>query len=78
MMKYWSNFARYGAPNHRVGEEKDWPACMEDEDGNDVRWHKVFTSDHSEQTVSGVPDNTCDTFEPLVEQMREQYRYADL
>lgn len=78
MMKYWSNFARYGAPNHRAGEEKDWPACSDEEDGNEVRWHKVFDADHTEKTVNGLPDNKCDHFEPLFEEMREKYRYTDL
>ena len=78
MMKYWSNFARYGAPNHRMGEERDWPACSDDEDGNEIRWHKVFSADHSEKTVNGLPDNRCEHFEPLVEEMREKYRYTDL
>ena len=86
MMKYWSNFAKNGYPNDRPGDQRDWPACIdeaddaagESESSMETRWHKWFRSDHSEQTVSGVPDNKCEHFEPLIEQMRESYRYADL
>lgn len=79
IMRYWTNFAKFGHPdgNRNEGQES-WPASYDEEGVEFVRWHKVFASDYSEESVSGVPDNQCDHYEPLIEQMRDTYRYKEL
>lgn len=82
MMKYWSHFARTGSPNphSHISAYTEWIPCTDDDEDESVqvRWYKRFESDRSEKMISGLPDNECSHYEPLVEEMRQTYRYADL